>query len=226
MCKQHLPGVRPFHFPSDIRLSRHRKRKPPARHFVPLAELRPTQAAVGMRAVDARQEQVERRTASVRKLNRYLEKRPIPAVLGPGDKFYIIDRHHLSLALWQAGVDAAFISLIDDLSRLSCQRFWKFMEEDGRLHPFDRAGRRIHPDRLPKRIDGLAHDPYRDLAWSVRGEGGFDKSMLPYSEFLWANFFRTRIPIKLVQHQYPAAVRRAMHLAGTRAGAGLPGFAA
>src|SRR5262249_15226064 len=65
---------------------------------VPLEELRPTQMAVGMRAVEAKREKVERRARSLRKLRRYLENRPIPAVRGPNDDLFIIDHHHLSLA--------------------------------------------------------------------------------------------------------------------------------
>jgi hypothetical protein len=115
--------------------------------------------------------------------------------------------------------------IIADLSAMSREKFWTFMERDGWLHPFDQAGRRIPPARLPQCLDGLAHDPYRDLAWSVRRNGGFEKSMTPYSEFSWANFFRKRIPAQTVERDYPKAVRQAMKLAGSRAAAALPGFA-
>lgn len=225
MYKQYLPGVRPDLPSADFSFFRHHKRKTPDRHFVCLDDLCPTQAAVGMRAVSAKRQRIEQRSASSRKIKKYLEKRPIPTVLGPDERLYIIDHHHLSLALWQADVGEAYVLIIDDLSAMSRQGFWKFMEKDGRLHPFDQAGRRIHPARLPKCIDGLAHDPYRDLAWSVRRNGGFEKTMMPYSEFSWANFFRKRIPAKLVERDYPKAVRKAMCLAGTRAAAALPGYA-
>ena len=50
---------------------------------VPLAEIRPTQMAVGMRAVEAKRRKIERLSESTRKLRRFLEKRRIPAVIGP-----------------------------------------------------------------------------------------------------------------------------------------------
>jgi len=40
---------------------------------------------------------------------------------------------------------------------------------------------------------GLAYDPYRSLAWIVREHHGYIKNNAPFSEFKWANFFRTRI---------------------------------
>ena len=177
-----------------------------------------------MRAVAAKREKVERRAHKVRKIARFLEQRPIPAVRGPGDLLYIIDHHHLSLALWQTQVDHAYVEIVDDLSQLSCERFWARMEDDGRLHPFDETGRRIDPARLPSRLPGLRHDPYRDLAWSVREYGGFEKDQVPYSEFFWAAFFRSRITPSALRSDYDWAVARAIKLARTREAASLPGY--
>jgi hypothetical protein len=192
--------------------------------LVPLQALRPTQAAVGMRAVAAKREKVERRAHKVRKIARFLEQRPIPAVRGPGDLLYIIDHHHLSLALWQTQVDHAYVEIVDDRSRLSREHFWARMEDEGRLHPFDETGRRIDPARLPSRLTGLRHDPYRDLAWSVRERGGFEKDEVPYSEFFWASFFRSRIALGALRSDYDWAVARAIKLAKTREAASLPGY--
>ncbi len=123
-----------------------------------------------------------------------------------GRFLYIIDHHHLSLALWQTQVDHAYVEIVDDLSRLTRERFWARMEDEGRLHPFDEAGRRIDPARLPSRLTGLRNDPYRDLAWSVREYGGFEKNEAPYSEFFWASFFRSRIALGAVRSDYDWAV--------------------
>jgi hypothetical protein len=222
---QYLSSLHPDLPSANFFFTHRHKRKKPDRHFICLDELRPTQAAVGMRAVSAKRERIEQRSASSRRIKKYLEKRPIPTVLGPDECLHIVDHHHLSLALRQAEVDEAFIVIIDDLSAMPHRSFWTAMEKGGWLHPFDQAGRRIHPARLPKSLDGLAHDPYRDVAWSVRRNGGFEKTMTPYSEFSWANFFRKRIPAKLVERDYPRAVRKAMCLAGTHAAAALPGYA-
>lgn len=192
--------------------------------FVPLDLLRPTQMAVGMRAVAAKREKVERRADKPRKMMHYLEKRPIPAVLGPNTGIYIIDHHHLSLALWLSDVSEVFVDIIDDLSRVSPPRFWNRMAADGRIHPYDSSGQNVQADQLPTHIRELASDPYRDLAWSVREAGGFAKTTTPYSEFRWAAYFRRNIAPSTVRRDFDLAHDQAMWLARSRCAARLPGF--
>ena len=194
------------------------------RDLVPIEKLRPTQMAVGMLAVAAKRERVESRTGKAKKLLRFLEKRPIPAVLGPEDSFYIIDHHHLSLALWQSNVHEAFVDVVDDLSHLAKRHFYARMTEMGWIHPFDESGRRVAASQLPDRLNALRSDAFRDLAWSVREGGGFLKSSLPYSEFHWANFFRKHIAKPLVRRDFEKARYRALRLARSPEAAHLPGF--
>ncbi len=192
--------------------------------LVPLADLRPTQMAVGMRAVAARRRKIEQRVESTRKLRRYIEKRPIPAVLGPNDEFYIIDRHHLGLALWQSEVEDAFVRVVGDLSDLPQRSFLRCMTVMGWMHSYDAKGEKICPTRLPDRLDQLRSDRYRDLAWSVREAGGFRKSLVPFSEFAWANFFRERIAPSLVHRNFERAHDRAMAFARGPEARHLPGY--
>jgi hypothetical protein len=190
---------------------------------VPLADLRPTQMAVGMRAVEVKRRKIERHTASSKKLRRYLEKRPVPAVLGPEEEPYIIDHHHLSLALWQSEVDEVFVRIVGDLSDMPKRDFLRSMAALGWLHAYDAMGRKICPTRLPTTLDKLRFDRHRDLAWSVREAGGFEKVAIPFAEFAWANFFRERIPISLVNRDFDVAHERAMRLARSRDARRLPG---
>lgn len=192
--------------------------------LVPLESLRPTQAAVGPRAVERKRRKIARRLDTRRRLSRFLLNKPIPSVRGPGGELFIIDRHHLGLALWQAEIEQAFIYLIDDLSVLPVATFWARMERAGRIHPYDENGRRIRPTLLPKSLGLLAGDSYRDLAWSVREAGGFEKTSRPFAEFLWADYFRERVPSRLLRRNYDAAVSRALKLAGAREAAALPGY--
>ena len=111
-------------------------------------------------------ERVESRTGKAKKLLRFLEKRPIPAGLA-GSIPFIIDHHHLSLALWQSNVHEAFVD-VDDLSHLAKRHFYARMTEMGWLHPFDELGRRVAASQLPDRLNALRSDAFRDLAWSVR----------------------------------------------------------
>ena len=190
---------------------------------VPLAEIRPTQMAVGMRAVEAKCQKIHRIANSTRKLRRFLERRPVPAVIGPGEAYYIIDHHHLSLALWQIDVEEVFVRVVDDLSDLPRLAFLSAMASVGWLHAYDARGQKICPTRLPATLDRLRADRYRDLAWAVRKSGGFKKTHLPFSEFAWANFFREHIPAAVLSRDFEFAHERAMLLARSQATRHLPG---
>ena len=193
------------------------------RESVPLAEIRPTQVAVGMRVVEVKRRKIQRHAESARRLRRFLEKRPVPAVLGPGKDYYIIDHHHLSLALWQSEVDEVFVRVVGDLSNMPKPDFLHAMAGLGWLHAFDAGGRKISPTRLPASLDQLQSDRYRDLAWSVRKAGGFKKTSVPFSEFAWANFFRKRVPAAVVSRDFELAHERAMCLARSLDARHLPG---
>jgi hypothetical protein len=190
---------------------------------VPLAEIRPTQMAVGMRSVEAKRRKIRRTVDSPRKLRRYLEKRLVPAVLGPSDAYYIIDHHHLSLALLQSDVDEVFVRVVGDLSDMPKRAFFDAMAALGWLHAYDSRGRTVCPTRLPSSLAQLRPDSYRDLAWSVRKTGGFIKTTVPFSEFAWANFFRRHIPESTLTRDFGLAHERAMQLASSYRARHLPG---
>ena len=155
-----------------------------------------------------------------------LSGKPIPTVKGPGGELFMIDNHHFGLALWQAEVDHAYARILDDRSDLAPETFWRSMESDGCLYPYDESGRRVEPAHLPIWLHALRHDPYRDLAWVVREAGGFRKVRVPFAEFRWANFFRERIALRLVRHDHDAAVNSAMALCRCPQANGLPGYVA
>jgi hypothetical protein len=194
--------------------------------LVDIARLRPTQVGVGMRAVAAKRRKVEARAERRKDLARFLGKRVIPSVRGPGDGLFIIDHHHLGMALWQAEVERAYVRIVDDLSSLAPRTFWRHMEMLGWVYPYDERGERVMPGDLPRRLDGLRSDIYRDLAWSVRVAGGFVKSPEPFAEFRWAEFFRANITRRALREDYEAAVKTARRLARSKEAKVLPGYVA
>lgn len=205
------------------------KRRPTAKAvaepiLVPLGLLRPTQATVGMRAVAAKRQKLETRAKKPSKITNFLAERPIPAVHGPGGRFYIIDHHHLTLALWLSEVGNAFVRVTKDFSGLAPAQFWQRMEKERCVHPFDEQGRRIAPSKLPREIGLLRPDPFRDLAWSVREAGGYEKSPEPYAEFRWAEFFRSQISLRTVKRDYDKAVAKCLKLAEAVADGEFPAF--
>lgn len=174
-----------------------------------------------MRAVAAKRRRLKEKGD---KLESFLKNRVIPAVRGPRDALYIVDHHHRTLALLQCGVDTVFATVVGDLSDLPSEAFWPEMVNNGWAYPFSEEGEPIAHRRIPASIAQLRADPYRDLAWSVREIGGFEKSWMNYSEFRWANYFRTSIDPRVVEGDYERAVALALRLARSSSAAHLPGY--
>jgi hypothetical protein len=189
---------------------------------VKIATLRPTQLTLGMR-------EVELKRAAWRKRAEedgpdFLGRHMIPAVIGPGRHFYIVDHHHLVRALHEEGVKHVLVNVLTDLSALKKPIFWTYMDSRNWLHPFDADGQRRGYDAIPKRIDQLADDPHRSLAGELRRAGGYAKTLTPFSEFLWADFLRQRVSRKLIEGNFQRAVVKALDLAHKRDASYLPGW--
>ncbi|HTY48119.1 MAG TPA: ParB-like protein [Steroidobacteraceae bacterium] len=194
----------------------------PRLHAVALADLRPTQITVGMREVEAKRRSW-REHPDFRKAD-FLGNHLLPVIWGPKEEFYIIDHHHLSLALHREGVKRAAVTVVADLRRLPTEAFWAFIDNRGWLHPFDAEGRRRSYRDVPRRIWKLQDDPYRSLAGELRRAGGFSKDTTPFSEFLWADFLRRRIKRRLIEKDFDAALVKALKLARSGEADFLPGW--
>jgi hypothetical protein len=189
---------------------------------VPIAELRPTQITVGMREVEERRKHW--RAQKGIKAEEFIGRHMIPVVLGPKDRHYVIDHHHLARALHESGVEDVFVTEIADLSKLEQDAFWVVLDNRGWMHPFDAKGRRRPYKDIPKSISDLADDPFRSLAGELRRAGGFAKDTTPFSEFLWADFLRRRMTRATVERRFPRALKEAMALAKQRDADYLPGW--
>ena len=194
----------------------------PILHPVPIEDLRPTQITVGMREVRAKRKLWRSKQAG--KDAEYLGRHMIPVILGPKGRHYVIDHHHLALALHQEGVSDVLVTVIADLERLSPAAFWFVLDNRDWVHPFDAEGRRRDYDEIPKSVDGLVDDPFRSLAGELRLIGGFAKDTTPFSEFLWADFLRHRIKRKAVEREFERALQEALKLARGAEASYLPGW--
>ena len=187
-----------------------------------ITDLAPTQVTVGMREVDFRRrrwcEKDSHKAAS------YLSSHSIPVILGPGTRHYIIDRHHLTRALHDEGVNKVPISVVADMSTLSFDEFWSTLESRGCAHPFDDEGKRRSYDDMPKNVFDLTDDPFRSLAGALKRAGGYAKDKAPFSEFRWANFLRNRIEHETVECDFDRALALAFDLAQSRQAMALPGW--
>lgn len=189
---------------------------------VAIEDLRPTQITVGRREVESRRRRW-RENGNLEKAD-FFAKHMIPVILGPRKRCYVLDHHHLCLALHEEGVKEVLVTVGADLSRLDKEAFWIYLDNRGWMHPFDDKGRRQPYDQIPTSIDALADDPFRSLAGELRRLGGFAKDTTPFSEFLWADFLRRRMKRKAVEAEFDKALETALSLAKSEAADYLPGW--
>lgn len=187
-------------------------------------KLHPTQITVGLLEVKDRRRELE--GMKKRERRDFLAAHPIPAVLGPDGKLYITDHHHLARAAWDLSIDQAFFLTEADLSSEDGENFWRAMDKDRWVHPYDEHGVLRPYHEIPRHLEGLRDDIYRSLACYVRRAGGFDKTPTAFAEFRWADFFRRRIEIGPGAAVFPAALEKAMRLARSPEASNLPGFRA
>jgi len=195
----------------------------PILHPVAIKVLHPTQMTLGIREVDRKRAAWRERKAQAG--GEFLGNHMIPAVVGPGNSFWLVDHHHLARALLDEGVEQVLISVIAKLGHLPRKRFFAFMGSHNWLHPYDAEGKLREWDDLPRHVGKMVDDPYRSLAGEVRIAGGYAKTESPYSEFLWADFFRDRIAADKVEDHFEKALTKALKLCRSKAAAYLPGFA-
>ncbi|HLY87441.1 MAG TPA: ParB-like protein, partial [Acetobacteraceae bacterium] len=99
----------------------------------PLTRLRPTQFTVGYAEVEIKARQWGRLGKKERKIE--LERHVFPAVRGLGKDYFIVDHHHLGVALLEEGMKEVFVAVLDDLSWLKPPVFWRTLEYRSWTHP-------------------------------------------------------------------------------------------
>lgn len=189
---------------------------------LPIVDLLPTQVTVGMREVDIKRTRWREKGPDAGA--RYLGNRHVPVVLGPGNRHYMIDRHHLTVALYEEGISQVPVSVIADFSGLDFAEFWTTLESRNWTHPFDDEGHRCRFEDMPTTVADLVDDPFRSLAGAVKRAEGYAKNKAPFSEFRWADFFRGRVPRAVVERHFGRALAIAMNLAQSNEAARLPGW--
>ena len=187
-----------------------------------LEGLRPTQITVGKLEVSLKRKQWSELGKKAR--TEALASHWFPAILGPEDRYYIVDHHHFGLALLEEGVKTVSLMLQKDLSWLDPLKFWAVMDHHQWVHPYDSEGMRHDFHAVPKRLEHLQHDPYRSLAGELRRAGGYAKDVTPFSEFLWADFFRDRVSSEIIEQDFTKALAKAKKLARSQEARYLPGW--
>jgi hypothetical protein len=194
----------------------------PVLNSVAIDDLRPTQITVGMREVAERRKRWRMQKSA--RSGTFFGQHMIPVILGPKDRKYVIDHHHLARALHDEGVKNVLVTVVANLRKLDLNAFWVVLDNRNWMHPFDDKGHRRDYKDIPKSVSELIDDPFRSLAGDLRRAGGFAKDTTPFSEFLWADFLRRRIKRKSVDNDYDAALKKAYRLARSSTANYLPGW--
>ena len=158
---------------------------------VSIKSLRPTQITVGMREVKEKRKQWRKHDPD--KKAEFLGKHMIPVILGPKKRHYVIDHHHLSLALHDEGVEDVLVEVVADLQELDRDAFWTVLD-------FTMPGCTLRHRRRPpplqrhsenrRRAEGRSvSQPRRRVAPRRRLRQGHGPPVLSVA-LLWADFLR------------------------------------
>lgn len=194
---------------------------------VKILSLRPTQFAVGMLEVDEKIKEIS--SLSKKEIKRYIKDNIVPVVKGLDEEYYVVDKHHFLSVCYQLGINKVKIDVIKDFSDqpdLTYEEFWEWMFSSRNCYPYCQFGQGPRePLYLPHDVRGLADDPYRSIAWFVRKAGAFENSEKNFSEFQWANFFRSKGLLKKYGRKgLPEALVEAVRLSQTEEARKLPGY--
>lgn len=189
---------------------------------VKLEDLRPTQMTVGFKEVNTKRKSWEKLKPTERR--DAMRKELFPAVIGPNKTYYILDHHHAAVALVREKSDRVAVGIAHDLSHLKLEAFWIFLDHFSWVHPYDARGKRRPFADIPDSFEALKNDPYRSLVAEVLEAGGFAKSDEPFLEFLWANYFRSEVPAKVLSIHPKKALADAVKLARSKKASHLPGW--
>lgn len=189
---------------------------------VPVASIRPTQMTVGYWEVARKREEWDKRGKKDGAF--YLGHHMIPVVVGPEKRLFAIDHHHLLRALDEEGDSTVLPDVRANLSHLEPDLFWKLMDKRNWLHPYDEHGKRCGFEDIPEHVGKLRDDPYRSLSGELRRRGGFAKSEIPFVEFLWADYLRSKIAAHQLKDDMKQAVTQALMLAHNSDADHLPGW--
>ena len=184
--------------------------------------LHPTQGGVGQIQVDETQATLA--GMSAKQLDKLMKKKEIPVVIAPDGSYWLVDRHHLTKALWQQGVKDARVKVIGRLQDKA--NFWSQMQNNHWAWLKDEKGQPLTPEQLPTRIDKLPDYPYRTLAGLLQNAGYFRKDKRVYFvEFAWASWLGKQMQwVPVDSANLAARLQQAKRLACGSDAKELPGY--
>ncbi len=195
-------------------------------HHARIENLWPTQSRVGFEAVNERIDKIG--SMSRKERHKYIHDNPIPVIVGPGEKLYVVDHHHLARAVHDLDHSKVFVKVIENWHDLTIEEFWQRMRARHFVYQYDTMqGRVVSVYDLPRHIEQMKDDPYRSMAGQLRDDGFFEKKTGQYFiEFVWAKALRAyfrKIDFDVEKESYKGALKLARKYAASPAAADLPG---
>ena len=184
--------------------------------------LHPTQGGVGQIQVDETQATLA--GMSAKQLDKLMKKKEIPVVIAPDGGYWLVDRHHLTKALWQQGVKAVRVKVIARLQDRGS--FWSQMQNNHWAWLKNERGQPFTPEQLPGHIGELPDYPYRTLAGLLQDAGYFSKQdQVYFVEFAWASWLGQQMAWQPVNAANLAdRLAEAKRLACNSKASALPGY--
>ncbi|WP_372652196.1 ParB-like protein [Halobacteriovorax sp.] len=196
-------------------------------HFISLERVHPTQAFIGLDQIPSKIKKIEKKYKK-NKLTEYLKEKWTPAIIGPDNKYWIIDRHHLSYSILKSKIpnkkQGLFIKVIFDWSSYSWSYFKERMNDKSFLYLKDDKFKPITFEELPLSIGKLRDNPYRSLAYFAREKNCFNKVNVPFLEFTWGEYFYKKGISISDKINYKKPIKQALKLCKHDSARHLPGF--
>ena len=104
-----------------------------------ILNLHPTQLAVGFQQVNLKARKMEKKTNN--ELKEYVQTHEVPVIVGPHNKYYIIDHHHLCCAAYKILLNEVYIKIVENWSEDT--DFWNKMHEKKYIWLYDSNGLEI-----------------------------------------------------------------------------------
>ncbi|KAL6043948.1 PXA domain-containing protein, variant 2 [Balamuthia mandrillaris] len=94
---------------------------------------------------------------------------------------HMIDHHHIARAVWESKLPlkekSVYFKVVADLSHLSVPQFWEEMKKRNWVYLMRNGEGPLSPEDLPLSVADMVDDPFRSLAWALRG---LQSSPLPF----------------------------------------------
>lgn len=187
-----------------------------------ISQLHPTQPGVGLLQVRAEQRKLSKKTPEA--LQRYIVKARVPVVVSSDGRYWLVDRHHLSRALWENGVRRIPVVIEGKLAMSA--HFWADMEQRHWAWLKNEHGQVVSSAAIPDHVFDLPDYPYRSVAGYARNAGAYGKTdQIYFVEFVWASYFGRKLAWKPVSTENMSdIVKEALSAACLPDAANLPGY--